>query len=77
MNQLKENAVDKYELRYASCRDYMSNLSGRCKEKEIRSLKNKIAELEKKASLQSWKDNPDRMGGSFTQEEIDNATAWK
>ncbi len=25
---------------------------------------------------QSWRDNPDRMGGQFTQEEIDNANRW-
>jgi hypothetical protein len=25
---------------------------------------------------QSWRDNPDRSGGQFTQEEIDNATKW-
>lgn len=26
---------------------------------------------------QSWRDNPDRMGGQFTQDEIDNAGAWR
>ncbi len=25
---------------------------------------------------QSWRDNPDRSGGQFTQEEIDNASRW-
>lgn len=25
---------------------------------------------------QSWRDNPDRMGGQFTQDEIDNAEKW-
>lgn len=25
---------------------------------------------------QSWRDNPDRMGGQFTQDEIDNANKW-
>ncbi len=25
---------------------------------------------------QSWRDNPDRMGGQFTQEEIENANRW-
>jgi hypothetical protein len=25
---------------------------------------------------QSWRDNPDRSGGQFTQDEIDNATRW-
>jgi hypothetical protein len=25
---------------------------------------------------QSWRENPDRSGGQFTQEEIDNANRW-
>lgn len=25
---------------------------------------------------QSWRNNPDRMGGQFTQDEIDNANRW-
>jgi hypothetical protein len=25
----------------------------------------------------SWRDNPDRSGGQFTQEEIDNAGRWQ
>ena len=25
---------------------------------------------------QSWRDNPDRSGGQFTQDEIDNADRW-
>ncbi len=25
---------------------------------------------------QSWRDNPDRSGGQFTQDEIDNANRW-
>ena len=25
---------------------------------------------------QSWRDNPDRMGGQFTQDEINNAEKW-
>lgn len=26
---------------------------------------------------QSWRDNPDRSGGQFTQDEIDNAGEWR
>jgi hypothetical protein len=26
---------------------------------------------------QSWRDNPDRSGGQFTQDEIDNAGRWQ
>jgi hypothetical protein len=29
-----------------------------------------------RATEQSWRDNPDRMGGQFTQDEIDNAGRW-
>ena len=25
----------------------------------------------------SWQQNPDRSGGQFTQDEIDNASAWR
>ncbi len=49
-------------------------------------LKVNIAELEailadvekctEKATYDSWKENPDRMGGQFTQDEIDNANRW-
>lgn len=34
-------------------------------------------EYMKKAIEQSWRDNPDRSGGQFTQDEIDNASAWR
>lgn len=33
-----------------------------------------IERLEKQASDASWDRNPDRMGGQFTQEEIDRAS---
>lgn len=29
-----------------------------------------------KAAEQSWRDNPDRSGGQFTQDEIDNYGRW-
>jgi hypothetical protein len=38
-----------------------------------------LADVEKcvaKDVEQSWRDNPDRMGGQFTQDEIDNAGRW-
>lgn len=31
----------------------------------------------KKEGISSWKGEVDRQGGSFSQEEIDNATAWR
>ena len=30
----------------------------------------------KEATEQSWRDNPDRMGGQFTQDEVDNSNKW-
>lgn len=30
-----------------------------------------------KASYDSWRENPDRSGGAFTRDEIDNANAWR
>ena len=26
---------------------------------------------------QSWRENPDRMGGQFTEDEINNSTKWQ
>jgi len=46
----------------------------------IDELKRILADVEKcveKDVEQSWRDNPDRMGGQFTQDEIDNASAWR
>lgn len=45
----------------------------------IDELKRILADVEScvaKDVEQSWRDNPDRMGGQFTQEEIDNANKW-
>lgn len=36
----------------------------------------RIEQLSAKDVEQSWRDNPDRMGGQFTQDEIDNAEKW-
>ena len=48
-------------------------------EVNIAELKCILADVEKcvaKDVEQSWRDNPDRMGGQFTQDEIDNANRW-
>ena len=45
----------------------------------IDELKRILADVEKcviKDIEQSWRDNPDRSGGQFTQDEIDNANRW-
>ncbi len=48
-------------------------------EVNIAELKRILADVEKCAEKdveQSWRDNPDRSGGQFTQDEIDNANRW-
>jgi hypothetical protein len=45
----------------------------------IAELESILADVEKcceNATYDSWKENPDRMGGQFTQDEIDNANRW-
>ncbi len=46
----------------------------------IDELKRILTDVEKcvaKDVEQSWRDNPDRMGGQFTQDEIDRAGEWR
>lgn len=45
----------------------------------INELKRILADVEQcvtKDVEQSWRDNPDRMGGQFTRDEIDNHNRW-
>jgi hypothetical protein len=45
----------------------------------INELKVILFDIEKcceKATLDSWRENPDRSGGQFTQDEIDNSSNW-
>ena len=45
----------------------------------INELKDILQDVEKcvaKDAEHSWRDNPDRSGGQFTQDEIDNASKW-
>jgi len=44
---------------------------------KIWNLRDRVAELEKQNIEMSWSDNPDRMGGQFTREEIErNWDGW-
>lgn len=43
---------------------------------ELRRILQDVESCVTKNVEQSWRDNPDRMGGQFTQDEIDNATRW-
>ena len=37
----------------------------------------RIKELEDRVAHDSWITNPDRSGGAFSQDEIDNYNSWK
>ena len=43
---------------------------------ELKRILQDVEQCVAKDVEQSWRDNPDRSGGQFTQEEIDNADRW-
>jgi hypothetical protein len=43
---------------------------------ELRRILRDVESCVAKDVEQSWRENPDRSGGQFTQEEIDNANRW-
>ena len=43
---------------------------------ELKRILQDVEQCCEKATEQSWRDSPDRMGGQFTQDEIDNSTKW-
>ena len=43
---------------------------------ELKKILADVEQCEARDVEQSWRDSPDRMGGQFTQEEIDNANRW-
>ena len=44
---------------------------------ELNRILDDLVECQVKGIEQSWRDNPDRMGGQFTQEEINRAGKWR
>lgn len=44
---------------------------------EIWRLQNRVAKLEERNTDMGWRLNPDRMGGQFTQEEINRRDEWR
>ena len=46
-------------------------------EAENAKLKDELKLAQDKLSAQSWQLNPDRSGGQFTSEELDNSSAWR
>ena len=45
-------------------------------EDEVQYLRRKVKELERRQLEASWASNPDRMGGAFTQDEVEYAAGW-
>ena len=43
---------------------------------ELRRILEDVESCVAKDVEQSWRDNPDRMGGQFTDEEINRGSAW-
>jgi hypothetical protein len=43
---------------------------------ELRRILQDVEKCCEKATYDSWRENPDRMGGQFTQDEIDNHGRW-
>jgi hypothetical protein len=43
---------------------------------ELKRILQDVEQCCEKATYDSWKENPDRMGGQFTQDEIDNHGRW-
>ena len=46
----------------------------------IDELKRVLADVEQcceRATADSWRENPDRMGGQFTQDEINRSNEWR
>jgi hypothetical protein len=46
-------------------------------EAENAKLKDELRLAQDKLSAQSWQMYPDRSGGQFTSEELDNSSAWR
>lgn len=44
---------------------------------ELRKILADVEQCIQKDVEQSWRDNPDRSGGQFTDEEINRATEWR
>lgn len=43
---------------------------------QLKALQSRNKQLEEAAFINSWRDNPDRMGGSFTEDEK-NDSGWR
>lgn len=46
-------------------------------EQKIIRLERRVRELEAQRQENSWRANPDRSGGAYTQDEIAHYSSWK
>lgn len=83
----KEKMLESMNPNNPYSNEYLSEGEVMARRATIEFLKINIAELNRilddlvECSVQgvehSWRDNPDRSGGQFTRDEIDNAGAWR
>ena len=69
MNSILDNEAFPIEERLE-----MAKILLEMKDKEIYQLKMVIDQTK---SARNWTENPDRMGGQFTQDEINRAGEWR
>jgi len=69
MNKILDNEAFPVEDRLE-----MAKVLLEMKDREIQKLKMVNDQTE---STRDWIENPDRMGGQFTQDEIDESTGWR
>ena len=43
----------------------------------LRKLEDELRQAKAQLTAQSWQTSPDRSGGQFTQEELDNSNTWR
>ena len=43
----------------------------------LRKLEDELQQAQDKLSAQGWQLNPDRSGGQFTPQELDNSNTWR
>ena len=75
----KERLYQTYssDMDYASMSEaYIIRAKRQLVQDNIAELKKILADVEACATEQSWRLNPDRSGGQFTQDEIDNHGRW-
>ena len=73
------NQIDTSVMRELQATDEMTKLRTKVQtlEQELTRLRKVNKKLEDKIYHDSWKSNPDRNGGAFTEYEITEANTWR